>query len=93
MKSQKPLISLIVIFDTFRREKIVRLLESIKNQISLYPSEILLLHESNVPVREPELPLTVRYITIPEKKGIPFNRNQGIQRAQGDIIVFIDDFH
>lgn len=88
---KKPLISIVVIFDKFRKEKINRLLDSMKNQMGLYSTEILLLHESNTPVVAPALPIPVRYLTIPEKQGIPFNRNQGIQQARGDIIVFIDD--
>ncbi len=87
----KPFISIVVIFDQFREEKIKRLLESMKSQIRCYPTEILFLHESNQSVPQPALPLPVRYITIAEKQGIPFNRNQGIQQAFGDIIVFIDD--
>ncbi len=62
-----------------------------KNQLSQYNTEILLLHESDITLPSPELPLPIRYITIPEKQGIPFNRNQGIRHAQGAIIVFIDD--
>ncbi len=86
-----PRISIVVIFDTFRQEKITRLLESMKDQLSRYDTEILLLHESNMALSSPGLPVPVRYITIPEKQGIPFNRNQGIQQAQGEIVVFIDD--
>ncbi len=86
-----PLLSIIVIFDTFRHEKLVRLLESMKEQVSLYPSEILFIQESNILFTLPALPLPVRHITIPEKQGIAFNRNQGIRQAQGEIIVFIDD--
>ncbi len=88
---KKPLISIVVIFDKIRKEKLVRLLESMKNQLSLYPTEIVLIHESNTPLPTPELPVPVRYVTIPEKRGIPFNRNQGLQQARGEIIVFIDD--
>ncbi len=87
----KPLVSIVVIFDAFREEKIVRLLDSLEGQLPKYSTEILLLHESDAPLPAPELPVPVRYITIPEKQGIPFNRNQGIRHAQGDIIVFIDD--
>jgi len=87
----KPLISIVVIFDVFRREKIIRLLESIRPQLDLYPIEILLLQESHIPVASPLLPVPVRYITISEKQGIPFNRNQGIAQARGEFIVFIDD--
>ncbi len=88
---KKPLISIVIIFDMFRQEKICRLLESMKSQISLYPMEILLLHESNVLLASPALPLPVRYLTIPEEQGIPFNRNQGLEQARGDFIVYIDD--
>lgn len=91
--STKPFVSIVVIFDIFREEKIIRLLESIRPQMNLYPTEIVLLHESNTPTPLPtsSLPVPVRYISIPEKQGIPFNRNQGIAQAQGRIIVFIDD--
>lgn len=87
----QPLISIIIICDQLRMEKLTRLLESMKEQLSVYPAEVLLLHESNRPLPSPPLPLPVRYRTIPEQQGIPFNRNQGIQQARGEIIVFIDD--
>ncbi len=90
----KPQVSIVVIFDAFRREKIVRLLESLNGQLPKYNTEVVLLQESNAPLPAPglpEMPVSVRYITIPEKQGIPFNRNQGIKAAQGDIIIFIDD--
>src|SRR3989344_7344976 len=87
----KQLVSIIVIFDVFRQEKIIRLLESMRPQLDMYPTEILLLHESNIPVAAPTLPIPVRYITIAEKQGIPFNRNQGLDHARGDFIVYIDD--
>ncbi len=91
MKPQKDLVSIVIICDQLRKEKLARLLASMKEQLVLYPTEVLLLHESNTPLPAPELPVAVRYFTIPEKRGIPFNRNQGIQHAQGEIIVFIDD--
>lgn len=91
MTNKKPLVSIVVIFDQFREEKIVRLLESMRSQTNRYATEILLLHESDKLLEPPTLPLPARYITITEKQGIPFNRNQGIQQARGDIIVFIDD--
>lgn len=87
----QPLISIIIICDQLRMEKLTRLLESMKEQLSIYPAEVLLLHESNRPLPSPSLPLPVRYLTIPEKQGIPFNRNQGIRAVRGEIIVFIDD--
>ncbi len=90
-RTDQKLVSIIVIFNQFRREKLVRLLESMKEQVSIFPTEVLLLHESNTVLAAPELPLAVRYFTIPEKQGIPFNRNQGIKQARGELIVFIDD--
>ena len=98
-------ISIIIIFDQIREEKLRRLLDSIRPQL-LTEMEVLLIHESFVPARQPIfsilpvfpiisifpiLPVNIRYIPIPEKQGIPFNRNQGIQQAHGEIIVFIDD--
>ena len=83
-------LSLIIICDHLREEKLQRLLQSIKGQVSR-STEILLLHESNTLQPPPSLPLTVRYILIPEKQGIPFNRNPGIAQAKGEIIIFIDD--
>ncbi|MDP3639597.1 MAG: glycosyltransferase family A protein, partial [Nanoarchaeota archaeon] len=88
---KKLLVSIIVIFDQLRKEKLIRLLESMKDQLSSYPTEIVLIHESNTPLPVPDLPVPTRYVTIPEKRGIPFNRNQGLQHARGEIIVFIDD--
>ncbi|MBI2669523.1 glycosyltransferase family 2 protein, partial [Candidatus Woesearchaeota archaeon] len=87
-------ISIVVIFDQFRGEKLERLLSSMKNQLSHYPCEIIFLQESDMP--DPSLPppsfsVPLRHVTIPAKKGIAFNRNQGIRQARGEIIVFIDD--
>lgn len=86
-------VSIVVIFDQFREEKLKRLLASVKPQLQGKKDvEILLLHESNVPRPAPKgLPMKVRYLTIPEKRGIPFNRNQGIIHARGNILIFIDD--
>ena len=93
-KKSTPPISIVVIFDQLRKEKLERLLESMKEQIQKYRTEIIFIHESNITLSIPtfasaDLPL--RYVNIPEKQGIPFNRNQGIKHAQGDIIIFIDD--
>ncbi len=92
----KPLISIVVIFDQVRESKLRRLLESMKEQLSSQKMnsnkiEVLFVHESNVPRSCPEMPFSVKYFTIPEKQGIPFNRNKGIEFAKGEIIVFIDD--
>ncbi|MBI2666091.1 glycosyltransferase [Candidatus Woesearchaeota archaeon] len=90
-------ISIIIICDQLRREKLLRLFLSLQSQLSLYDTEILLLHESNTPLEKPDFPevpivqTLLRYINIPEKQGIPFNRNKGIEFAQGNIIIFIDD--
>lgn len=83
--------SIIIIFDKFREEKINRLLNSIKSQINPSEHEVILIQESNLPINLPKLPIKVRPIIVPEKQGIPFNRNQGIKNAQGNIIIFIDD--
>ena len=82
-------ISIVIICDKIRQEKLERLFCS----LGKLPSEVelLLLHESNLLVLPPRLPFPFRYILIPEKHGIPFNRNQGIKEAAGEIIVFIDD--
>jgi cellulose synthase/poly-beta-1,6-N-acetylglucosamine synthase-like glycosyltransferase len=84
-------ISIVVIFDKLRKDKLDRLLNSMKDQLSNYSLEILFLHESNTPLIKPDFPVEVTYLNIPAKQGIAFNRNQGIKHAQGDIIVFIDD--
>ena len=84
-------ISIIIIFDQFRQEKLERLLQGIKAQDYQGKKEIILIHESDEPRECPKLLIPVRYVTIPAKRGIPFNRNQGINKARGDIIVFIDD--
>ena len=93
-----PEISIIIICDQLRREKLQRLFQSLQPQLSSYNTEILLLQESNTSLEKPEFLLEspevqvpFRYFNIPEKQGIPFNRNQGIKYAQGNIIVFIDD--
>ncbi|MEK6951271.1 MAG: glycosyltransferase family 2 protein [Nanoarchaeota archaeon] len=88
---KKPLLSIIIICDQLRLDKLSRLLESMKSQIEKYPAEILLLHESNIQRPAPSLPFSLRYLTIPAQQGIPFNRNQGLRAAQGELIVFIDD--
>ncbi len=69
----------------------MRLLESIEPQLENHTAEILLLHESDVPLPKPELPFTFRYINIKAKQGIPFNRNKGIEHATHDTLIFIDD--
>lgn len=85
-------VSIVVIFDQFRREKIVRLLESMRQQLPDKGVEVLLVQESDVSLEQPMgLPVAVRHITIPAKQGIAFNRNEGIKYTQGEIIVFIDD--
>ncbi|MEK6969036.1 MAG: glycosyltransferase [Nanoarchaeota archaeon] len=91
--------SIVIIFDKIREEKLTRLIASLKPQLNgsdassskESDTEIVLIHESNEPARLPELPLKVRYVNIPERRGIPFNRNQGIKHAQGEVIIFIDD--
>lgn len=90
MKASVVKASIVIIFDKFREEKINRLLSSMKQQLTL-DCEVLLLQESNIPVNLPALPVKVRHVIIPEKQGIPFNRNQGIKYAKGDVIIFIDD--
>src|SRR3989344_4455462 len=92
----RPLISIIVIFDQIRESKLRRLLESMQEQLTSQQVdqkkiEVLFVHESNVQSSCPEMPVKVNYFTIPEKQGIPFNRNKGIEFAKGEIIVFIDD--
>ncbi len=91
LQPPSPLISLIIIFDQFREEKIRRLFTSLQSQLDGWKYEILMIQEANVPVTLPELPLPIKHFCIAEKQGIPFNRNQGIFHAQGEILVFIDD--
>ncbi|MBS3116787.1 glycosyltransferase family 2 protein [Candidatus Woesearchaeota archaeon] len=85
--------SIIVIFDQLRMEKLQRLFSSMKPQLekAKHASELLLLHESDTALPKPSLPLEFTYLNIPAKKGIAFNRNQGIKHAKGDVIIFIDD--
>ncbi|PIN73379.1 hypothetical protein COV20_04065 [Candidatus Woesearchaeota archaeon CG10_big_fil_rev_8_21_14_0_10_45_16] len=83
-------VSIVVIFDRFRESKIRRLLNSMKGQVNP-DTEIIFIHEAVEPLPLPQLPLPIKYYNVPPKRGIPFNRNQGIKRAMGDIIVFIDD--
>lgn len=85
--------SIIIICDQIRQEKLERLLQSLKPQLPKEEVEVLLVQESDSPSAAvlPPLPLSVRHILIPDRQGIPFNRNQGIQHAHGEIIVFIDD--
>lgn len=84
-------ISIIIICDRIRERQLQRLLSGIKPQLSPFDAEIVLIHEAAFSQTLPPLPVKVRYIPIPEKQGIPFNRNQGIKQTQGDIIIFIDD--
>ena len=94
-------ISVIIIFDVFRKEKLTRLLNSMKEQLDNFSYtdndkganevEVILIHESDESLPTPKLPVEVNYFTIPAKQGIAFNRNQGIKHSQGEIIVFIDD--
>ncbi len=90
-------ISIVIITDRIRPEKLSRLFDSLKPSLVDDNQEILLLCESGesdeINSAPPLLPFSVpvQYITIPEKQGISFNRNQGIKHARGDIVVFIDD--
>jgi GT2 family glycosyltransferase len=84
-------ISIVIICDKIRISKLHRLVTSMLPSIHAYKPEILLLHESNHQQSAPKLPAEIRYINIPENRGIPYNRNQGIKQSHGDVVVFIDD--
>ena len=84
-------ISIIVIFNEIRTEKLQRLCDSLKPNLNRQDVEVIFIHESEKAVELPLLSIPVKHITIPKNQGIPFNRNQGIYHAQGKIIVFIDD--
>lgn len=84
-------VSIIIICDRIREDKLNRLLRGLKPQLSRFQTEVLLIHETNHRVTLPSLPCKIHYFPIPPQRGIPFNRNQGIKRARGKIIVFIDD--
>lgn len=83
-------ISIIIICDKIRQEKLERLLFGIKPQLK-DNVEVILIHESNVKLECPSFPVKVHYFNVPEKQGIPYNRNRGIEKSSGEIIVFIDD--
>lgn len=99
MSRNEMKLSIVIIFDKIREEKLTRLITSLKPQLNggdassgrESDTELLLIHESNEPAYLPELPLKVRYVNIPERRGIPFNRNQGIKHARGEVVIFIDD--
>ncbi len=82
--------SVVVICGTLYHKKLLRLFNSLCSQIDLKNTEVLLLHETELPGK-PELPLPFRYIPLRPKQGIAYNRNKGIEEAQGEIIIFIDD--
>ncbi len=84
-------VSIIIICDKIRQPQLDRLLYSLKDQLRFYACEILLLQESDVELTAPDLPIHVRYFTIPARQGIAFNRNKGIESSNGKIIVYIDD--
>lgn len=90
-------ISIVIITNKIRPEKLSRLFDSLKPSLVDDDKEILLLCESgeseeiNSARPSPSFSVPVKYIPLPEKQGISFNRNQGIKYAGGDIIVFIDD--
>src|SRR3989338_73316 len=84
-------VSIAIICDKIRQPQLDRLLYSLKDQLRLYSSEILLLQESDVELAAPEWPISVRYVTIPARRGIAFNRNKCIEYSRGQIIVYIDD--
>ena len=84
-------VSIIVIFDRLRKSKLDRLLNSMKHQLQQYDPEIIFLHESDVTLEKPDFPVELTYKNIPARKGIAFNRNQGIKQSTGDVIVFVDD--
>ncbi len=84
-------VSIVIICDKIRQPQLDRLLYSLRDQLQLYFCEVLLLQESDVVLAAPDLPVAVRYFTIPARQGIAFNRNRGIEFSRGRIIVFIDD--
>jgi GT2 family glycosyltransferase len=92
-KKKTVSVSIVIIFNQLRKDKLFRLLDTLKPQLNDYSCEILLVHESSerLNTKAMNLPVKCRYITIPEKLGFSFNRNQGIKHARGEIIVFIDD--
>lgn len=114
MKETGVKISIVVIFDKLREEKLHRLLSTLQPQLDrryqnqtgnhkdhkhhkdrAYETELLLIHESDTRLPAPNLGIdlkaVIRYINIPAKQGIAFNRNKGISYSSGKIIVFIDD--
>lgn len=84
-------VSIIVIFDRLRKSKLDRLLNSMKHQLEEYNPEIIFLHESNEILPKPPFPVELTYKNIPARRGIAFNRNQGIKESTGEVIVFVDD--
>ncbi len=84
-------VSIIVIFATYYPEKVQRLLDSMVPLLPEFNAEVLLIQEEGFTTPAKPLPPRIKHFTIPAKQGIPFNRNQGIQRAKGDVIIFIDD--
>jgi O-antigen biosynthesis protein len=84
-------ISIVIICDKLRLEKLTRLCDSMREEVEALSAEVLLLQESTQLLEKPTLPLPFTYYNIPKKQGFSFNRNQGVVKATGDIIVFIDD--
>lgn len=83
-------VSIIVIFNRILEDKLQRLCNSLKPQLSA-DVEVIFVQEDLGNILLPPLSIPVRHITIPAQQGIPFNRNQGIKQARGKIVIFIDD--
>jgi glucosyl-dolichyl phosphate glucuronosyltransferase len=84
-----------VIIVTFNRAASLKeALQSLSKQ-TCYPDEVIVVDnnsndDTKEVVRRFEGALNIRYV-FEEKRGIPFARNAGIEKAQYEIVAFMDD--
>jgi GT2 family glycosyltransferase len=89
-------LSLSLVICTFRRPAAVRrLLEALRSQACL-PDEVLVVDaspdiETEAVVSDARLAGLIYHRVPPEERGLTRQRNWGIDRANGDVIAFLDD--
>ena len=87
-KDDKSELVSILICSRDRREDMEELVHSILNMDTIYRFEIVVVEETNTPVKINN----TNYISHPVlNRGIPFARNLALSHAKGELVVFIDD--
>lgn len=74
-------------------ESLAPVLDVVRRQDLPWPIELVLAQEAEKEpaVIDEELMKQVRWLTLERGRGIPYNRNRGLEAASGDIVVYLDD--